>query len=582
MSMGWRRGFCWAIGLTGVCALALQAVSRSELPAADMPAALSCSVESPSAYQVVGHLSLGQTQASPMRAYAGFRTCLQCHNSGITGQVDLPGGVKLDLMKEQWILYREFSIWSKDDKHGQAYTVLHNPRSQAMGKRLGVAEIHRDPRCLACHTGFPLAQIPLEKDGLAERGYAKNLDVNLGVSCEGCHGPSGDQRSDNRVVAKGWLDAHQIQPALPYDKTKPWRFLAPKEKSVAHGFYDVRSPAERAKLCASCHVGDVERGRMVTHEMFAAGHPPLPGFEMETFADQMPRHWVEFSAKAPQVQDLFLRFTADPLYQKQIYQKKDLHRTRAMLAGALATSAQYLRNAGQLAEKAVKSPMTHPEWPELAVFDCYACHHDLKRSGWRAQRKPRLGAPGRPTLQEWPFVLARFALMANGTTAAEIDAQLADVRTALTGQPFGEASEIAKATPRAAAWFLEKSLELEQKPVTQKDGIGLLKRLAITGADEVHDYDSARQILWAFQIVSRDLQGDYPHAKLITANLDSLGKDLFFLNLRHGRKSLTAIPGEKEERVTIETDLQAILPRIANYDPAPFRACFKSISALLQ
>ena len=30
---------------------------------------------------------------------------------------------------------------------------------------------------------------------------------------------------------------------------------------------------------------------MVTHEMYAAGHPPLPGFEIATFCSQMPPHW---------------------------------------------------------------------------------------------------------------------------------------------------------------------------------------------------------------------------------------------------------------------------------------------------
>ena len=38
-----------------------------------------------------------------------------------------------------------------------------------------------------------------------------------------------------------------------------------------------------AEVCLSCHVGNAQQGKVVTHEMFAAGHPPISGFEIETF-----------------------------------------------------------------------------------------------------------------------------------------------------------------------------------------------------------------------------------------------------------------------------------------------------------
>src|SRR5207244_2785767 len=129
-----------------------------------------------------------EQQARAERTYVGFKECVRCHNSGIEGEIELPGGGKLSLMKEQWVLYKEYPIWAKEDKHGQAYTVLLNERSKQIGKALGVSEIHRDRRCLACHTGFPISQMPLDKDHLVDRELPKSLDVNLGVSCEGCHG----------------------------------------------------------------------------------------------------------------------------------------------------------------------------------------------------------------------------------------------------------------------------------------------------------------------------------------------------------------------------------------------------------
>ena len=45
--------------------------------------------------------------------------------------------------------------------------------------------------------------------------------------------------------------------------------------------------SSRAKLCSACHVGNVEDGKLVTHEMYAAGHPPLPGIEIVAFCDAL-------------------------------------------------------------------------------------------------------------------------------------------------------------------------------------------------------------------------------------------------------------------------------------------------------
>ena len=35
------------------------------------------------------------------------------------------------------------------------------------------------------------------------------------------------------------------------------------------------------------------------HEWYAAGHPPLPSFELATFESQMPAHWKSLREKGP-------------------------------------------------------------------------------------------------------------------------------------------------------------------------------------------------------------------------------------------------------------------------------------------
>ncbi len=43
-------------------------------------------------------------------------------------------------------------------------------------------------------------------------------------------------------------------------------------------------------------------------------------------------------------------------------------------------------------------------WPEFAMYDCYACHHDLKSDSWRLEN-PSSGVPGRPGARTWSATL---------------------------------------------------------------------------------------------------------------------------------------------------------------------------------
>ena len=54
---------------------------------------------------------------------------------------------------------------------------------------------------------------------------------------------------------------------------------------------DVRNPIVRAEQCFGCHIGNAAEGKIITHEMYAAGHPPLPNIEIESYVAQLPRHW---------------------------------------------------------------------------------------------------------------------------------------------------------------------------------------------------------------------------------------------------------------------------------------------------
>jgi hypothetical protein len=551
--------FAWGLGLA-----LTPAAGSGQVKTVVASTVGTCSLEATGA---AGEGGLGDDYARPFK---GWQDCNRCHDTGVKGTVKI-GGVEVELDKERWVLYREFPIWAEKDKHVQAYAILLNERSQKMGKILKT-EVHRDKRCLACHTGFPVGHMPDDKDDAAGLLVApevqKNLDVKFGVSCEGCHGPAGDKDK----ALPGWHGPHQ--------QSDPWRFLAPDTKRKDFGFWDVRSPASRTKICASCHIGSMEHGRVVTHDMYAAGHPPLPGFEVETFGRQMPAHWAKFNEKSEPVIEQFVKNTKDPIYREGSYKKENLRESRALLVGALAASSEYYNLIADLADEKAKGPVARPDWPELAMFDCYACHHELKGPAWRQVRKPPAGVPGRPFVQEWNTGLLKLALKRLGDAPKEYEAKFEAVRQGLNKQPFGNREELKTSARALGAWLWSRAEELQKRPVTPAEGTALLKEIAAQASSDIWDYESARHFVWAYKVVDEELKR--PASAKIEAILDPLAKDMFLLDLRAGRKATAVIPGETGKRTLVEVDLAIVLPFVANYDPTQFRDRFLEIKGLLK
>jgi len=185
--------------------------------------------------------------------FMGVDECLRCHLTGLSESKETPPLFKgFASIADKWIRFDEIKIWSTKDKHSQAYSVLLGTQSEKMGRLLGVQEIHRDKRCLACHSSYPLQGMQTDAAGLVNKKLSLDRKVTLGVSCEGCHGS-----------ADGWYEPHL---------KKEWRNQSAELKEKQYGYYNIHSPVARAELCASCHIGSVKQGRIVTHEMYAAGH----------------------------------------------------------------------------------------------------------------------------------------------------------------------------------------------------------------------------------------------------------------------------------------------------------------------
>ena len=113
------------------------------------------------------------------------------------------------------------------------------------------------------------------------------------------------------------------------------------------------------------------------------------------------------------------------------------------------------------------------------------------------------------------------------------------MRKALGAEPFGNPKDLAKPAQTAAGWFLAKSQDLQKQRVLAEDGVALLKEIAGSGTTELHDYDSARQLVWALQVVTGDLKGSYPNAAKVAPLLKSMD-ETFVLDMRHSRTGTDA------------------------------------------
>lgn len=228
-----------------------------------------------------------------------------------------------------------------------------------------------------------------------------------GIACEACHG-----------AAERWIAEHVNGLKTPQEK-------------IAHGMTATWDAKTRGELCSSCHVGD--KSHPMTHAIMAAGHPPLL-FELDTFTALLPPHW-----------------DVDADYRK----RKPVSDTASnWLEGQIAASDAWLA-------RLESGALGHGLFPELAMFDCDACHHSMNNGRWRSGRAPGL-PPGQVPLADQPLLLVQAwaSVMAPGvadslgvqreklyrqyeTDAARLRGQAADLRGWLQREGYGRLRQTA-------------------------------------------------------------------------------------------------------------------------------------------
>ena len=433
---------CWRERVARLAAVLIVGVA----PIATAPGDARASEPDPPA--LLGQPAVGG--AAVRFAFKGAEFCVRCHRSE----------------QSEWCDTATTAAW-RHDAHALSHLALRssNPRTMAIENALGITAV-RTAGCVACHT-HP-ADEPAPEEEIPEE---ENRFFHAGISCETCHG-----------AGAGYVEPH-LHPA--------WRFLPPEEKA-RHGMIDLRHPALKAENCLACHMGDPASGRVVPHAAYAAGHPPLGAFDIEAASRALGPHWKRVWEKSERIRDRAA--AAD-------YRVEAASTPHRSLVGALVA----LRESALLVQDAAAAAATAPSadlstaWPELSLYDCQACHHDLAVPSRRQQAGYGGLVPGRPGLVGWPRRAAEVAL-ATAEMPIAADALLAPWTAALAARPFGRPDEV-RAPPGSAATLARIDAAIAALVAVPRDGSlpgrqrVLAAALAAAGP-RCSDLDGARAVGW--------------------------------------------------------------------------------------
>ena len=214
------------------------------------------------------------------------------------------------------VLLNEYLTWTKYDKHSQSYAALQSDQGKRIAANLGIENATESDTCLNCHA-----------TNIKEEHRGPNFDIADGVSCEACHGAG----------SGAWMGLHIGG--------------SDHATNVANGLTPVEDPIVRAGICLDCHLGDEDQ--FATHRIMGAGHPRI-SFELDSFTAFQPAHYAQ-----------------DEDYAKR---KNVVNGVKTWAIGqALAVE----RNMDLLLNSKYAS---NGLFPELAFFDCHACHQPMSSS----------------------------------------------------------------------------------------------------------------------------------------------------------------------------------------------------------
>ena len=438
--------------------------------ALSMLAAPAVGLEDPPSFKDKSRLDGGSVQAYD-------KTCVLCHSNPNPQEQHRWIGLNQASTYFGLVPHSQTNVPAQPDVHAIALTKVYQngdrngPLTKAFESILDHLNIDKDSdhkidkdsegfraQCLTCHAGLRSDQSSLSTPGRTYAQFQSEGEpiARESIGCEACHGQGKDYLVDH--MDPSWLTS------LPSTK-------------LVKGFYDLENSALAARVCLSCHFGNPEESKWVTHEMYAAGHPPLPPLDLGKFLDETAnKHWMTLGEKSSRLATLkspideqleddrvkYLRnhLTTDNPDLKQTIQTH-FRKTQQSRIGQWTANLNYHDLLDQQAHTATN-------WGDYALYDCAGCHQTLYKKirgtvGSSGRVPGRV--PGRPQGPLWTKPL----LSSPGESQFKQLVTLQDlIEEALNAKPFGDRGKIqaaidGSASDRAKAKF--QLIELASQPL---------------------------------------------------------------------------------------------------------------------
>jgi len=375
------------------------------------------------------------------------------------------------------VLQNEYTIWSREDAHSQAYQTLLSAESKKIAAKLGLENAANAGLCLDCHSDNVKAELQGER-----------FQISDGVGCESCHGG-----------AENYLSSHTNS-------------AVSRETNRSNGLFPTDRPKTRAKLCLSCHLGNNKK--QANHDIMGAGHPRL-AFELDTFGILQPLHYV-----------------VDEDYKAQKW-FGDNYET--WVHGQLEASRETLK----LIEKKLLDNASL--FPELSLFDCHSCHHNMSDLKW-SENKGQGFKPGTVRLNDGNLKML-IVIAASTGDIEKVHQNLSDIKNSMDNK-----SQLIKAIARVMDDIQSFEDVLVSQTFTQRkvSARSTLKNILHMGADgEFADYIAAEQAVMAidllFDFIGKKSAFDNDISQLfnIVSNDEEYNADLLSVKLNEINKRMS-------------------------------------------
>ena len=366
-------------------------------------------------------------------------------------------------------------------------------------------------KCLTCHAGI---QAKTSQPGRSEISFNSDLRDTLGkhsIGCEACHGSG-----------KEYYISH----------SKPdWIEKSIDEKKDS-GFYDLANPAIAAQVCLSCHLGNPAESKVITHDMYAAGHPPLPPFELAKFyKETCAQHWVDLPQKIRSWNPTNQTGNKEKLAYLQQHLTLSSKPDGTTPSDYQAASAEHFANTqksriGQWSatlmnhELLLHSASTQSGFRDYASFDCVGCHQTLYKQvrGASAATNSPIGygiagrVPGRPISLVWTRIPTSTPSSSSSNPVQDQNSFLqleANLDRLFNAVPFGDAIAIKEQLigSNPLREKAKKDLRKSASVLLDRNAATLwLKDYLITRQPTLGNEWVAKQVYWTIEAYMEDLK----------------------------------------------------------------------------